>query len=270
MTDKSPGNRPGWDDVLAGLNTGPAQPGPQASVDPQLLAAMKRQADERLKEERTKTEAELKRQREAEKGKHQGEEYKHSARRLIAAFDSIVEALNQQEGSYPIAVEGDGTSSRNYRLPNSREVRCRIFGHGVRRAGSSSVPVLGGGYIGVGGGLSVNLILQGQPDDISSARWSAVEVTVMALIAGQARLKWYREAGVDDRTIRYVEYMDGNQSWRRDSPSFFGFERGEKFFEHYSVGASAMHVYSFRIEPDITHTFNQILLLGLQMPRNTR
>src|SRR5260370_22320115 len=106
----------------------------------------------------------------------------------------------------------------------------------------------------------------GQTDAIASARWSAVEVTVMALIAGEARLKWYREARLSDSTIRFVEFFDGNEPWRRDSPSFFGFQDANLFYEHYTRGNHAMHVYSFNIRPDVIGTFSEIVRLGFRMP----
>ena len=104
--------------------------------------------------------------------------------------------------------------------------------------------MLGGGYIGVDGGLSANLVLLGQPEDIASAQWSAVEVNVMALISGEARLKLYRAADQSDATIRFVEHINGNEPWRRDSPSYFGFRGPELLFKHF--GYTGMDVYQLQ------------------------
>jgi hypothetical protein len=124
--------------------------------------------------------------------------------------------------------------------------------------------VLGGGYIGVDGGLSANLVLTGQPEDIASAHWSAVELTVMALIFGEARLKLYREAGLSDATIRYAEFMNGNEPWRRDSPSYFGFRSPDLLFEHF--GFTGMGVYQLQTA-DLDRVFNEVITLGIRMPR---
>lgn len=260
MTDKSPGNRPGWDEVIATLNQQATVQPP--AIDPQLIAAMKNLADERFRNQQKKTEAELAREREAERNQARAEEFRQSSRRLLAQFDEIIEVLNQQDGIDPIRIAGDGIVSRVFALPNGRRVVCNTFGLNQKM----ERPVLGGGYLGVEGGLSANLLLMGQPDDIASGTWSAVEVTVMALIAGEARLKWYREARLSDAKIRFVEFFDGNEPWRRDSPSFFGFEDADLFYEHYTRGNRAMHVYSFSLRPDVIGTFSDIVRLGLRMP----
>src|SRR5262249_20338592 len=120
--------------------------------------------------------------------------------------------------------------------------------------------------LGVNGGLSANLMLSGQEDDIASGHWSAIEVNVLALIYGESELKFLREAGLSDETIRFVLHIDGNQHWRRDCPTFFGFQDANLFYEHYAAGRRAMHVYSFNIRPDVLSMFTDILKLGLRMP----
>jgi serine/threonine protein kinase len=265
MVDKSPGNRPGWDEIISGLISKPLPPQTSVAVDPHLLAIVKNQANERFREDQQRAAATLKQQQESERKKSSGEEFKQSSMRLLARFDEIIEAINEHETTYPIQIKGQGTLSRKYMLSNGRTLVCEIFGAPAERAPRGNV--LGGGYIGVDGGLSANLILQGQPDDIASAHWSGVEGTVMALIAGQTRLKWYREAGLSDDTIRYAEFMNGNEPWRRDSPSYFGFRKAGAFFEHFSY--TGMHVYSFQIVPDVDRIFSEILTLGVRMPRKS-
>lgn len=260
MVDKSPGNRPSWEEVLSVLNQQSAAA--PTTVDPQLIAAMQSLAAERFRNQQKNTETVLDRQRELERIQSHQEEFRQSCRRLISKFDAIIEALNQQDGVDPIQITGDGILNRVYGLPNGRRVICSFFGLNA----NMEKPALGAGYIGVDGGLSANLLLNGQLEDIASAGWSAIEVTLLAVMDGEARLKWYREAQVSDATIRYVEYLDGNQPWRRDSPSFFGLSRSEFFYEHYARGKRAMHVYSFSTRPDVIETFNAILRVGLRMP----
>ncbi len=127
-------------------------------------------------------------------------------------------------------------------------------------------PILGGGYIGIGAALSANVVLLGQTDDISSSKWSAVEATVMALIGGNARLKWYQEAGLTDDDMRFQEHIN-RDGWTRDAPTHFGFKEIGRFFNEFISGISAMHVYSFNVNPDPISAFTEILMLGLRMPR---
>jgi hypothetical protein len=242
----------GWEEVIAVLNQ-------QTTARP---TAIDPKADERFRNQQKRTEAELAREREAERNQSRSEEFRQSARRLLTQFDEIIEVLNQQDGIDPIGIAGDGIVNRLFTLPNGRTVICNTFGLNQKM----ERPILGGGYLGLDGGLSANLLLMGQPDDIASATWSAVEVTVMALIDGDARLKWYREARLSDSTIRFVEFLDSNDIWRRDSPSFFGFQDADLFYEHYTRGNRAMHVYTFNMRPDVIGTFSEIVRLGLRMP----
>jgi hypothetical protein len=143
-------------------------------------------------------------------------------------------------------------------------VECLISGY----TGGIQSPrglILGGGYIGIAGALSTNVLLLGQADDIASASWSAVEATVMALIGGNARLKWYQEAGLTDDDIRFQEHM--NPDAARDSDTHFGFKELDRFFSEFITGISAMHVYSFNVNPDPISVFDKILMCGLRMPR---
>jgi serine/threonine protein kinase len=249
-----------WEEVLSVLVPQPTVA--PTVVDPQLLAAMKSLADERFRNQQKNAEIISDRQRELERVHARQEEFRQSSRRLFSRFDEIIDALNQQDGVELIQISGDGILNRVYSLPNGRRVVSNMFGFNP----NMEKPALGGGYIGVDGGLSANLLLVGQLDDIACAGWSAIEVTVLAVLFGDARLKWYREAGLSDATIRFVEHMDGHQPWRRDLPSFFGFSRADSFYEHYARGKRAMHVYSFSTRPDVMETFNTILRIGLRMP----
>ena len=267
MTDKSPGNRPDWDEVLSGLSLRTTQPRAPVTIDPQLLAALRSQADERFREEHQRTKTELARVREGEQNESRREEYKQSARRLLARFDEVIETLNHHESTYPIQIEGDGVLSRTYKLTNGYDLQCRMFGYLARPIRQPGSQILGGGYMGITEALTANLLLTGQPDDIASANWSAIEANVHALIHGEKRLKLYREARLREQTIRFLEFEDGGKPWRRDTPTYFGFEHPEQFFKEYEAGVRATHDYSFRMEPDVMRTFNQILLLGMRMPR---
>lgn len=270
MTDKSAGNRPDWDKVLDSLDLSNAQPPKKVDVDPRLLAAFKQHANEGLREERERSKVELERQRKREIDGARSQEYVRSATRLLTQFDEIIEVLNEQEPDYAIQLQGvppPGGESlmRSYVLPNDRRIECLFSGYtgGMQSPRGS---ILGGGYIGIAGALSVNAVLLGQAEDIASANWSAIEATVMALIAGNARLKWYQEAGLTEEEIRFQEHMN-RDTWARDTPTHFGFKEIGRFFNEFIRGISAMHVYSFNVNPDPVNSFTEILMLSLRMPR---
>lgn len=230
----------------------------------------RQQADEGLREAHEQSKAELERQRKAEIDAARRDEYVHSAMRLLTQFDEIVKALNEQEPDYAIQLQGvpplGGESLvRGYVLPNHRRLECMISGY----TGGPQSPrglILGGGYIGIAGALSANILLLGQADDIGSSKWSAVEATVMALIAGNARLKWYGEANLTSDDISFQEHMN-REPWTCDAVTHFGFKDLGRFFNEFISGISAMHVYSFNVNPDPINAFTEILMLGLRMPR---
>ncbi|MFY9621553.1 MAG: serine/threonine-protein kinase [Pyrinomonadaceae bacterium] len=264
MVDKSAGNRPNWDEVISDLTLKQAVAASAVQLNSHLLAAVQNQANERFRDEQNRTANALAREKEMERKQARQEEIKQSGLRMLARFDEVIAAINEHEATYPIQILGEGTLKRDYVLSNGRTLHVEIFG-GV----SGKHPqnrLLAAGYIGVEGGLSANLILTGQLDDIPSALWSAMEVTVMALIYGEARLKLYREAGLSDSTIRYAEFMNGNEPWRRDSPSYFGFRTPNLLIKHF--GFPGMDVYQLQTS-DLDRVFNDVLMLGIRMPRKT-
>ena len=112
----------------------------------------------------------------------------------------------------------------------------------------------------------MNLLLIGQPDNIAAANWVAVEANVHALIYGEAQLKWIREARLSDETMRFLLFYDGDQRWRQECPTFFGFPNANLFYERFEAGQFAMDVYSFNTRPDVMKAFNDLLKHGFSMP----
>lgn len=265
MTDKAPGNRPDWNNVLESLDLTTATPKKKTELDPRLLAVFKQQADAGLREAHEQSKAELERQRKAEIDAAHREEYLHSAKHLMMEFDEIVAALNEQEPDYAIQIYDAMSLIRRYELPNHRRLEC-LFSEYTGGMQSPRGLILGGGYIGIAGSLSVNVLLLGQADDIASSNWSAVEATIMALIGGNARLKWYGEAGLTSDDISFQEHMN-HEAWSRDAVTHFGFKELGRFFNEFISGISAMHVYSFNVNSDPINAFTEILMLGLRMPK---
>lgn len=262
MTDKSPGNRPDWEDVLNGLSLQTSPPKPMVMLNPQLLTESKRLAEERFREDRVKSLAELETQQKAERSAARREESTQSAKRLFARFDAIVDTLNEQNANYPIQTTGDGVVSREYTLPNNRQFQCEMFGYSERVAQHPGAQLLRAGHMGTDGGLSANMVLLGHPDNVASANWFGIQVTVNAILNGQDRLSRYMEAGLTEETIKFVEFMEDDHFWRRDIPSFFGIKRADVFYEQYGRSSGT---YQFNTMPDILESFQTLLLAGLKM-----
>lgn len=256
MTDKYPTNRPTWEDVLSVLSFDKPK-NSKVEIDPDLLVAFTKQADEQFRAKQAQTEAELRAAERQNLLQLRREEYNQAFIKLVEGFDQLIETLNQQLPDAKIIISGT-LSDRKYTLPNGKVVSCINFGYSPKERGN----VLGGGLIGVAGGLSANLAFRGSHENIAEGYWSAIQVT-MPLVMSNKRLELYRRAGIDDETVRYVEYLDHSQPWRRDLPGFFGIRNSELFFS--KIGFSGMDVYQL-VTADVSKTFIEILKVALKMP----
>src|SRR5262249_19758867 len=104
MTDKSPGNRPKWTEILSGLNLSSERAKASPVVDSQLLAAAKKVAEERFREGQSRQSVNLRRAQEAERNKARSQECTESGKRLLVRFDEVIEAVNDGAGSSAVVV----------------------------------------------------------------------------------------------------------------------------------------------------------------------
>lgn len=258
--DKWPGNRPEWDEVIRVLS-GDAEKPPANSLDPRALGAMRAHVEQRLSDQQSKTATELKREQQRERHAARSAEYAESAKRYFSEFDKIVDEYNQQDTGYEIHAKGEGTLSRRYTLMNGRVVVCQVFQYHPIDGYLGNI--LGGGYVGVDGGLSINLVLFGKAEDVASARWTTIQITLSGIISDRER--WYREAGVSRETMGFLEFEFGEEPWRRDYPSYFGISSADSFYEHY--GERGMGAYNFTVPPtDLIAAFNEILTCAIRIP----
>lgn len=257
MTAKRPADRPGWKEIVKVLNFEPPQTA-SVEVDPEILQAIQRQADEGIRKTQDEEESRLKEGEAAECRRLEHEDYKIAFQQMVSRFDAIIEAINQHTPSDRVIISGD-FRKRNYKMPNGRILDVSDFG---MISSNSQSNVLGGGLMSVIGGLSANLVLNGSRENIVEGTWNGIEVIITPIFDGD-RLKLYREAGIDDTTIHYVEFLDHNETWRRDLPSYFGIRNRDLFFS--KVGSRAYGVYQLSIR-DLVSTFNQIVKVALRMP----
>ncbi len=265
MTQKSPGDRPDWNYVLAVLE--PVAELPQVSpiLSPSLVAALEQRNEEIRQENDQQMAARLLERQNSECLQSRSKEYQRSAIRLLENFDLIINELNKVGNASQIQIKKDSDVSRSYILPKGRLVICKAFGYRGGASATSSNGILGGGYVGVEGGLSANFLLTGNADNISYAQWSTVEFNVNAIYHGNTRLRLYREAKLSDREIRFLEFEDGNQPWRRNFTSYFGFKDEELFYRHWGFNRS-VHTYSCQQRNGSSQVFEDILKLGFSMP----
>ncbi len=255
MTAKRPANRPEWEEIVRVLNfEQPQIVSPE--VDPEILQAIRNQAEERVRKTQAEETSRLIEEETAERRRLEREDYSIAFQRLISQFDAIIEAINEHTPIDKIIISTD-SSNQKYKMPNGRILSVSNFG-----MASSGARVLGGGLMSVEGGLSANLMLNGSRENIAEGTWNAVEVIIMPLFGGD-RLDLYRRAGIDDATIRYVEFLDHGETWRRDLPGFFGIRNRDLFFS--KVGSGAVDVYQLSTR-DLINTFNQIVKVALRMP----
>lgn len=263
MTDKFPSNRPNWQEVLSSINYEQPTSKPIAPIDSSLISFMQKHVEDKLKAEQQKKFKELENKKKAEQRKLLNAEIKNHQINLFDKFDAIIIELNRQVPDYIIEIKAE-ENERFYKLPNKKVIECSItqsnwvdFMFGEKR------DFLSFGFIGCSGGFTANIILNGTSNNISEAYWQAIGLTVSGIISGDARYKAYQDAGVDDMTIKYAEYFDGNEPWRRDAPSYFGFRNLNALAELILNKSTSRYNVQYL---DLMQTFNDVIKVAMQMP----
>jgi eukaryotic-like serine/threonine-protein kinase len=262
MTDKYPYNRPEWEEILASINFEQPTLKPIISIDPSLTSLMQKHVEDEFQKEQERKIQELENKRKAEQRQLIRAKIKNIQDNLLENFDVIIEELGKQVQGYNIIIEKE-ENKRVYKFPNKKIVECTFAQPDwIEVVFGSKKNLQTVGFIGCSGGLTANVVLLGNKEDLSSTNWQAIGATVSGIIGGEARIRAYQDAGVDNPTINYAEYTEGNKLWRRDAPSFFGFRNFRTFVNNFVE--TGMTRYNFNYF-DLMQTFNNVIKVAMQM-----
>src|SRR5919204_231386 len=113
---------------------------------------------------------------------NQAQLYKTAWEELLAILDTVVNEFNA-ESDTPIEISNplDSISQTVYKLPHGRPVACTVFPPIEKSISVRGGKIVGGGWIGVEGGRSANLVLLRNPSDLYG-HWTLCEVSINALV----------------------------------------------------------------------------------------
>lgn len=234
MVAKRPQDRPNWDEILRVLSDPGIEPKlTQNIVIAQAVASAvsKQQEVERLN---------LESARKAQESQRQSLLYGRSCEDLLQRLRPPVEQFNKQFqlGKIEILKEFYGTL---FKLPGARIIEVTFFSPQSTRIKIQGGVVIGGGWIGLNGGRSANLVLIKQGDDDLYGHWFLCEIKLMALVDSQ---KMIGRFGITDRTIQP-----------------FGLTEAY-FYEQIAYAQGGVHIFTYHFIESVEDYFTGLIAEG--------
>jgi serine/threonine protein kinase len=234
MVAKRPQDRPEWDEVLRILSDPAIEPvgtGHPAITEAIASALAKRQEQERQN---------LESARKAREAETQRFLYSHSCRALLERLRPAVEQFNRefQLGRIEVAEEYGVTY---YQLPTRRSIHLIFFAPGRTGTKIRGGIVNGGGWIGLMGDRSANLVWLRDGDDDLYGHWVVCEVKLMALTNPQ---KIIGRFGITAQTVQP-----------------FGFNE-PFFYDQIRYAEGIVHAFTYEITEDVEGYFAALIAEG--------
>jgi len=243
MTAKRPQDRPDWDDVLQVLSNPTLETSAETNgtIAPALEAAIASAVAKKQKQERMSLENA---QQLADQARFVGL-YKRVCEDLLQRFIQPVEQFNRsfQFGQITIAEDtSTGFSLARYCIPTGSQITICFFPPKQNGIAVKGRVVAGGGWIGIEGGRSANLVrfLDG-PDDLYGS-WSICEIKIMALTDPR---KLIGSFGITPDTIEPL-----------------GFKNSDDFYQQIYYANGGLHVFTYSFLSDIEDYFSRLIAEG--------
>ena len=230
MVSKRADDRPPWSEVLTILS----QPNlVQTGTNPSVAAAVEA-AVARQQREESKQLAQLRQQQEREK---QLGLYRCSFDMLLEQFNAIIEDFNRKFQYSQITCDSRGGFT-TYEIPSGRSISIALFAPVETPIKVRVGEVVGGGWIGVRGGRSANLVLlRHAPEDLYG-RWVVCEIGIMALTDPR---KLIGQFGITKETVLP-----------------FGF-RDNDFYGQIAYAAGGLHVFTYNFIDNVGEFFASMI-----------
>lgn len=230
MVRKRPAERPEWDETLRILS----EPQIVKAVEHPSIRAAVEAAIERKKQE---DESQLKATKEKEERERQLGLYRYSCDSLLQHLMPIVDQFNRQFQYGQIVCRKDfGTTT--FQVPVGHTIGVTFFApnqSGIRIRGGQ---VIGGGWIGLSGGRSANLVLLKQGPDDLYGQWVVCEVKIMALVDPQRLIGQF---GLSATTVIPFGFKDAY------------------FYDQIQYAAGGVHVFTYDFRDDVDGYFADLL-----------
>lgn len=235
MVAKRPQDRPNWDETLRILSDPAIEPDPQtypAIAEAVAAAVAKRQEQEKQS---------LESARKAKDAETQRLLYSRSCKALIQDLGPIAEQFNSQFQFGKIETR-DEHGRTFFRLPTLNTIEVSFFEPRQTTIRISGGVVVGGGWIGLVGGRSANLVLlRDSPDDLYG-RWVLCEVRFMALVGDRRKL--IGRFGLTEQTVEPFGFKDAF------------------FYDQMQYAQGGLHVFTYAVRGDVTSYFADLIKEG--------
>jgi hypothetical protein len=264
MMGKLPAERPEWEEVLRilGSSREPVRP---RRLDPKIVALLEQSASEVDKARIDRARRQATEVQRREQGRSEIDNATVIASRKLAEFDEYISELNEVRPDHRIEVSKPNEFERIWRLLNGREVRCAFWmpsGPISTKRGRLVV----GGFVGVDGGLSLNLALMATPDG-KSHHWVTIRGGTHPLYSEDTRLRIMRQVGLSRETIGFMQGEGIAAGWMRDMPFHFGIPSDSICFSHAGGIGEQDSLDLHDVGSDLEKDFERIIECAMRMPR---
>jgi hypothetical protein len=168
--------------------------------------------------------------------------YSHSCEELLQRIQPAVEQFNQQFqlGKIEIHQEFHGGITQ-FRLPGGKTIGVTFFSPQRTGIKIRSGLVIGGGWIGLNGGRSANLVLLKQGDDDLYGNWVVCEISLMALVNPR---KIIGRFGINENTVQPFGFTDSY------------------FYEQIVYAQGVMHAFTYSFIDSVEGYFTALIAEG--------
>jgi len=231
MVAKRATDRPEWDEIIAILSSAGVESESSADLVPiveKAIAQKDKIERERLEEDRRRSAV-----------KELEQLYQVAFEQLVARWDTIVDSFNAEFQGGTITKTQKSALGFDYILPNAPRIMVSIFPRqetDIKIAGGN---LIGGGFVGIEGGASANILLiRESPDDIYG-KWVACLVKLSDLADPQKSI---------------------SRLSRPPRAEPFGFQSESDFLEHIRwASGGAMHIFTYELRTDLDQLFRDLL-----------
>jgi hypothetical protein len=160
-------------------------------------------------------------------------------------WDAIVDSFNKEFQGGTITKVRQTEKNIYYKLPNAPRITVSLFHRQEANIKNAGGDLIGGGFVGIDGGISANILLiKESPEDIYG-KWVACLVKLSAVVdQRKALLRLSRPPQVEP----------------------FGFKSESDFNEHIRyAGVSIMHIFIYELKMDLDQLFRDLLEAAYSM-----
>lgn len=264
MMSKLPAERPDWTEVLKILASS-LKPTKPLRVSPQTLALFEQAANEIDKKNRERLRRQIADQEKKEKDQYELDNAKVIATKKLAEFDEYIAELSDARPDHAIKVIKSNGLERVWKLSNGVEICCAFWLIDSPLSTPRGRLVIGG-FIGVDGGLSLNIALITTSDG-TNHHWLSVKIKTHPMASEEQSLQVMREVGLSKRTIDFMQW-DGLQNWwMREIPRHFGIPSSGRFFQLADNLGRQNMIDMSETRTDIDDSFANIVAFALRMSK---